>query len=246
MVLLRFKFLLFIFNFFQRNGTTWGDGEFNMFTGEDDVSRLGQIHTWNHQHQTNFDDECGKIQGSAQGFYPPGMTQPNILLYSHEACRFVAKWLPPRSSAFSANTGTSVWANYEAWHVSKILFRVHFVHSLRALSFNYKGRAEVHSVASLVYKLDETTFANGTVHPPNQCFHNNLPSGVQNNTKCQRDSPSFLSFPHFFHADPFYVDQFTEGSLRPSAEKHESKIVLEPVSTYHRRWEPGSWDSIVF
>ena len=87
----------------------------------------------------------------------------------------------------------------------------------------------MHSVPSLVYKLDETTFANGTVHPPNQCFHNNLPTGVQNNTKCQRDSPSFLSFPHFYHADPFYVDQFTEGSLSPSAEKHESKIVMEPV-----------------
>ena len=60
-----------------------------MYTGEDDASRLGQINTWNDQHQTNFDDECGKVQGSAQGFYPPGMTKPNILLYSHEACRFV-------------------------------------------------------------------------------------------------------------------------------------------------------------
>ena len=41
--------------------------------------------------------------------------------------------------------------------------------------------ADVHLgvLASQEYRLDPMTFANGTVHPPNDCYDNNLPSGVQ-------------------------------------------------------------------
>ena len=49
------------------------------------------------------------------------------------------------------------------------------------------------------YELDPKTFANGTVHEPNSCFQNNIPSGLQNNTFCGGENvPIYLSFPHFY------------------------------------------------
>ncbi len=41
------------------------------------------------------------------------------------------------------------------------------------------------SVSTRVFMLDETTFANASVNPDNSCFHNQLPTGVQNSTMCK-------------------------------------------------------------
>ncbi len=44
------------------------------------------------------------------------------------------------------------------------------------------------------------------------------------------DSPTFLSFPHSYLADPSYLSQFSpESDLEPRKELHESKIAMEPV-----------------
>jgi len=68
------------------------------------------------------------------------------------------------------------------------------------------------------------------VFPPNECFDNYLPSGVQNATHCKADSPAFLSFPHFHLADDFFRDQFDPeyNPINPVADLHESRMVLEP------------------
>lgn len=159
-----------------------------MFTGQDDIQKLGRIHSWNDQKQTNFPDECGRVHGSAGGFYPPGTKSKSLDLFSHEACR--------------------------------------------TLSFHMKYHDQLEGIPTGVYKLDETTFANASTYPPNACFNNNLPSGVQNSTQCKQNSPAFLSFPHFYLADPFYVDQFEDGSLLPHPDNHESRIRLEPVLSH--------------
>ena len=61
-----------------------------MYTGEDDISKMGKIHTWNYVNQTSFDGECGAITGSAGGFYPPQTRGDKLQLFSHEACRTLA------------------------------------------------------------------------------------------------------------------------------------------------------------
>ncbi|XP_059095164.1 protein croquemort-like isoform X1 [Tigriopus californicus] len=172
--------------FYKRNGTSWADGTYNMYTGQDDISQMGKINTWNYENRTHFNDECGQVHGSAGGFYPPGTAQPNLLLFSHDACR--------------------------------------------TLSFNFKGKSKVENVPGLLYKLDETTFANESTYAPNYCFNNNLPTGVQNSTQCKQDSPAYISFPHFYQADPYYQNQFQDGSIQPEGDLHESRIVLEPVT----------------
>ena len=82
------------------------------------------------------------------------------------------------------------------------------------------------------YVMNESVFANASVNPDNLCFENNLPSGLQNVTLCKakdnKGVPLFLSLPHFFAADPAYVEQFASGSdLSPSPNRHQSSMILE-------------------
>lgn len=83
----------------QRNGTTWADGTFTTFTGETHWEQFGKISSWNHQNRSYYKGECGKMYGSAEGFYPPlrklkDASETNrfpsqLDLYSHESCRLV-------------------------------------------------------------------------------------------------------------------------------------------------------------
>ncbi|KAK9876973.1 hypothetical protein WA026_016003 [Henosepilachna vigintioctopunctata] len=76
----------------------------------------------------------------------------------------------------------------------------------------------------------DNIFDNGTSRPENKCFCNGecIPSGVFNVSKCRQGSPTFLSFPNFYNADPYYID-LIEG-VTPDKERDEFYIVLEPKS----------------
>jgi len=176
--------------FHGKNATSHTDGIFNMFTGADDASKIGTINTWNGKNQTNYKSECGKIRGSAGGFFPPNLETPDTLdLFSHQLCRVLT---------------------YESTNETQ----------------NHEG------LEGNLYKLSETTFANESVHAENWCFENNLPSGLQNGSYCNaKNSPIYYSFPHFYGADQFYLDQFDEKSeLEPSMEKHRSSMLIEPAT----------------
>lgn len=71
-------------------------------------------------------------------------------------------------------------------------------------------------------------FDNGTLRPENRCFCDGecVPSGVFNVSRCRDESPTFLSFPNFWAADPYYYTNI-EG-LYPDDERDEFFIVLEP------------------
>lgn len=57
----------------QRNGTSWADGSLEMFTGEGDISRLGEVASWQGSDTTAaYEGECGRVRGSADGLFPPG------------------------------------------------------------------------------------------------------------------------------------------------------------------------------
>ena len=89
----------------QRNGTDWADGELAMMTGEGDISRLGEIVSWNRQTQHNnypgryctvykhclsstVACRCGQVRGSADGLFPPGAAAAQTLeLFSTDLCR---------------------------------------------------------------------------------------------------------------------------------------------------------------
>ena len=61
-----------------------------MRTGQDDIDALGEIVSWNHANTTQaYDGDCSKVQGSAEGLLPPGMTDTShsISIYSTDLCR---------------------------------------------------------------------------------------------------------------------------------------------------------------
>ena len=58
----------------------------------------------------------------------------------------------------------------------------------------------------------------------------NVPDGMLNVTSCKSGLPTFVSYPHFYKADPYYGNQFEKGMFRPDKSKHESYLTLEPVS----------------
>ena len=51
-----------------------------------------------------------------------------------------------------------------------------------------------------------------------------------NVSSCKFNAPAFISYPHFYKADPYYLNQFEEGMFQPDKSKHESHVTLEPVS----------------
>ena len=70
----------------------------------------------------------------------------------------------------------------------------------------------------------------GTMYPENECFCGGqcVPSGVMNISSCRFGSPVFMSYPHFYNADKFYVDQI--DGMNPQRENHEFYMILEPTT----------------
>jgi len=175
--------------FYQRNGTSWSDGKLVMHTGKDDISKLGQIVSWNGRNRSDaYSGECGVVRGSSDGLFPPGLaaTTDSISIYSTDLCR--------------------------------------------PLKFTSTGNHAVHGITVEKFELAASNFANSSVCEGNACYHNNVPSGVQNVTNCKAKSPVFVSRPHFHLADPSYLDQFQFG-LKPEKGAHDSSFWIEPESS---------------
>jgi hypothetical protein len=75
--------------FYKRNNTSEQDGHFNMDTGEDDISRIGRVRSWNFKNRSNFfGDECGEVRGTIGDLYPPGLNKNMpVEMFSAEFCK---------------------------------------------------------------------------------------------------------------------------------------------------------------
>ena len=102
----------------------------------------------------------------------------------------------------------------------------------RSIPFDYEKDVDVHGVTGYRYSGGERAIDNGTKFSENSCFNQDVddevPSGVMNISSCRYGSPVFMSYPHYYAGDPFYLNQ-VEG-LEPSKDKHESYFTLDPVS----------------
>lgn len=98
----------------------------------------------------------------------------------------------------------------------------------RSIAFDFEKEVQVHGITGFKYSGGKKTVDNGTEFPENQCFSEGevVPSGVMNVTSCRYGTPVFMSFPHFYAADPYYLDMV--DGLRPSQDKHEFAFTLEP------------------
>lgn len=72
----------------------------------------------------------------------------------------------------------------------------------------------------------------GTKIPENKCFCDGdcMPYGALNVSNCRHGSPAFVTLPHFYKADPFYLNAI-EGIV-PSHDTDNFFMVFEPVSIF--------------
>lgn len=98
----------------------------------------------------------------------------------------------------------------------------------RSFRMQYDGRTSKFGISLEQFVAPETTFQNGENYSANACFDTKreLRSGVMDLGPCQHDLPVALSFPHFYMADPHYLEQ-VEG-LQPNGSLHRFQLTLEP------------------
>lgn len=96
----------------------------------------------------------------------------------------------------------------------------------RSFPYDYEKDIILRDIRGNRFAAGLRAIDNGTLYPENKCYPQGMPSGVMNISVCNFDQPIFISYPHFYLADPSYLEA-VEG-LSPNKEKHESYITLEP------------------
>ncbi|XP_015836616.1 scavenger receptor class B member 1 isoform X2 [Tribolium castaneum] len=100
----------------------------------------------------------------------------------------------------------------------------------RTMPLQYRGPVTKHGISADLYTPADSMFETVMKEPNNKCYCPNNefcpPKGLQNISPCQFDAPVYLSFPHFFEADPTLIEPF-EG-LNPVKEKHQSYFKIQP------------------
>jgi scavenger receptor class B, member 1 len=99
----------------------------------------------------------------------------------------------------------------------------------RSVLLDYEGERDIHGVKTFKFSGGDRTVDNGTLYPENQCYCSGdcVPSGLFNVSSCRFGTPVFMSFPHFYNADPFYHEQV--DGMKPDKEKHQFFMSYEPV-----------------
>lgn len=190
----------------QRNDSEQIYGHHNVYTGQDDFSKLGQIARWRYDNVTAGQPNC-KLSGSTGEFHPIPLRQGRPISYFiPDICR----------ELILDYAGTTLFEGIPA--------------------YVYKGTprnmANGESVLQKLYiKYLHSQFA-GTDNPEHSCYCTGsckeVRSGVLNLSACWYDVPIFASSPHFYNADPFYVDG-VEG-MKPDQDRHEMSVILEPTT----------------
>lgn len=100
----------------------------------------------------------------------------------------------------------------------------------RSIQMDFEEEQEILGVKTLKFSGGDRAVDNGTLFPENECFCGGecVPSGLFNVSSCRYGTPVFMSFPHFYNADPFYLEQ-VEG-MNPNKTKHQFFMSFEPVS----------------
>ncbi|CAH1156005.1 unnamed protein product [Phaedon cochleariae] len=98
----------------------------------------------------------------------------------------------------------------------------------RYLELEFEEEVIIGGLVGYKYSAGERFLDNGTNIPENKCYcdGNCMPSGALNVSLCKHGSPAFISLPHFYKADPYYINSV--DGLNPSKEKSEFFMIFEP------------------
>ncbi|XP_058824764.1 protein peste [Topomyia yanbarensis] len=100
----------------------------------------------------------------------------------------------------------------------------------RSLSLDFEREVQIAGIKGYKYSGGPRTVDNGSAFPETACFSSGeiVPSGVLNISSCRYGTPVFMSFPHFYGADEYYLNQ-VEG-LSPDRSKHQFYMTMEPTT----------------
>lgn len=99
----------------------------------------------------------------------------------------------------------------------------------RIMPLQYRKDVYKDGIQAGLYTPPDSTLECADKNPDNKCYCEGQacpPRGLQNISPCQYNAPVYLSYPHFYDADPSLLTQF-EG-LKPDKEKHESYFLIQP------------------
>ncbi|XP_061704075.1 protein peste-like isoform X2 [Cydia pomonella] len=98
----------------------------------------------------------------------------------------------------------------------------------RSIQLTHKLSGELGGLPYHRYSVAPESFDNSTSSHHNTCFCNGDCSwgGVMNVSACRYGSPSFISLPHFLHADPALAAAVS--GLQPDEDKHSFYFSVEP------------------
>lgn len=75
----------------DRNTSLTYDGSFTIYTGVEDLTKLGLLTHWNGKNETGFyKAPCGVVNGTTGDMFPPHLdTKGEITIFATDACRFM-------------------------------------------------------------------------------------------------------------------------------------------------------------
>ncbi|PNF27495.1 hypothetical protein B7P43_G04284 [Cryptotermes secundus] len=101
----------------------------------------------------------------------------------------------------------------------------------RIIPLHFRGMTTKNGIEAGIYTPPEDIFDLPERQPDNKCYcgenDKTCPAkGLQNIAPCQFGAPAYLSFPHFYQADPALLEA-VEG-LKPEKEKHQTYFLIQP------------------
>lgn len=99
----------------------------------------------------------------------------------------------------------------------------------RILPLQYTKEVYKDGIQTGLYTPPISTFECADINHDNRCYCDGEkcpPKGLQNISPCQYNAPVYLSYPHFYEAEPSLLDGF-EG-LKPEKKKHATYFLIQP------------------
>ena len=180
-----------------------------MFTGKDDIFKVGQISEWKgYSNLSNlYPEPCDGLSGSAGEFFPQNQDKTSISYFTADLCR-------PIFFNFKEKTQVSGIHGYKY-----------------ELDSGFFGNATTNSTNSCYNPQPDLVinYPYENVMVMNETLNMHLPNGLLNVSSCNYGSSAYVSLPHFYMADPTLLDQFDESSdLNPNEEDHSAYMSLMP------------------
>ncbi|TNM91623.1 hypothetical protein fugu_020003 [Takifugu bimaculatus] len=206
--------------FVSYNGST--DGIYTVFTGKDDISKVGLIDSWREKKKLDFweDQYCDMINGT-------GVDQaPKLLPQSRHSERVL--------TLSSPSTDASSFPPFV--DKSKPLY---FFSSdiCRSVSASFQQSMDLKGIEVYRFTLQPNTLAAPTDNPDNHCFcrdqkvtKNCSLAGALDISSCQNGKPIYISLPHFLYGSP--ILQSNVLGLNPSEEHHMTYMDVEPITGF--------------